>query len=560
MPIHDRRERISLQSFRTDQESEMTTAHPSNLLIQPLINTRPLGSVTLPGLLALMAKDQVDSFPALRPHQEPAWHMFLVQLAALALHRAGAGELPDTEAEWLLLLRGLTPGFAADEPWCLIVADWQKPAFLQPRVPQETSLANTVDTADALDLLITSRNHDLKQAIAASGKAEDWVFALVSLQTGEGYGGAGNHGIARMNGGSSSRSMLGLAPLPEANAKGLSPRYGAWFARDVTVLIETRKRQLEDFGHLGYPARGGIGLVCLQPWPEGAQLQLSELDIWFIEICRRVRLMDRDSRIFAVKGTSKAARIDAKQQNGNLGDPWAPVHVTENKSLTLSGADFDYRKLTELLFSGNWKLPLLAQPAPIEQGGVTMALLAAALSRGNSKTEGFKSRTLPIGGKVARTLMRASQKKAILFEMATDQIGAIEAFDKALRNSLALAAAGGDREGVGKPHYAHARVAQDRFRCAADGIFFSHLFHRFEAAEMGTEAVAAEKAKFLQALYALVGPIFETSLPSIPVASIHRLRAGARAQRQFYVNIRNVFPDLFPAATRERKEEHEDVG
>lgn len=530
-----------------------------NLLVQPLIATRPHGIVTLPGLLALMAQDGVDDFPALRAHQAPAWHMFLVQLAALALHKTTRTELPEREAAWLELLRGLTPDFAEDEPWCLVVPDWQKPAFLQPPVPKDVTLANPVNTADALDLLITSRNHDLKQAMAIGGQAEDWIFALVSLQTGDGYGGAGNHGIARMNGGSSSRSMLGLAPLPDAHVKGLAPRPGAWFARDVSVLLATRARQMGDFDHLGYRDHGGIGLVWLQEWPEGAQLPLSALDIWFIEICRRVRLIERDGGIHAVKGTSKAARIDAKQQNGNLGDPWAPVHATDSKSLTLSGADFDYRKLTELLLSGNWKIPLLAQPAPFEQVGVTMALVAAALSRGNSKTEGFKSRTLPIGGKVARALVLASQNKAALFEMATDQIGGVDGFDRALRNALALAAAGGDRDKVGKPHYAHARVAQDRFRYAADTIFFRHLFNRFEAADKGPEAAAVEKIEFLKALYALARPIFETRLPSIPVASIHRLRACARSERQFYESIRNGFPDLFPVAAREREEEHKDV-
>ena len=59
------------------------------------------------------------------------------------------------------------------------------------------------------DLLLTSRDHDLKQTVASRASPEDWVFALVSLQTSEGYGGRGNYGIAQMNGGSSSRPMLG---------------------------------------------------------------------------------------------------------------------------------------------------------------------------------------------------------------------------------------------------------------------------------------------------------------------------------------------------------------
>jgi len=105
--------------------------------------------------------------------------MFLVQLAALALHRAGASQLPQTEPEWAQALRGLTPEFPEDEPWRLVVDDWSKPAFLQPPVPAGVTLKTEISTPDALDLLITSRNHDLKQAVAHESDAQDWVIALV---------------------------------------------------------------------------------------------------------------------------------------------------------------------------------------------------------------------------------------------------------------------------------------------------------------------------------------------------------------------------------------------
>lgn len=64
-----------------------------DLLRDPLIGTDG-GMVSLPGLLAAMAQGRVASFPALRPHQRPAWHTFLVQLAVLALGRAGAWHDP----------------------------------------------------------------------------------------------------------------------------------------------------------------------------------------------------------------------------------------------------------------------------------------------------------------------------------------------------------------------------------------------------------------------------------------------------------------------------------
>ena len=530
-----------------------------NLLTQPLIRTVPQGTLTLPGVIAALARDEVEDFPALRPHQSPGWHMFLVQLAALALHEADRRDIPEDETAWAALLRGLTPDFTEDEPWRLVVADVTQPAFLQPPVPDGVTLSKNVPSADALDLLITSRNHDLKQAVARSGQPEDWLFALVSLQTGEGYGGVGNQGIARMNGGFSSRCMLALTPRSgPADDKTMAPRPGAWFQRDVSVLLETRDEQLNKHAHLEYPATGGVKLTWLDPWPEGKQLQIKELDIWFIEICRRIRLRQSGESLCARKGTSKATRINGKHLKGVLGDPFAPVNKTDNKSFTLGGGDFDYRKLTELVLSGNWELPLLARPASFEHEGETLLLIAQALARGNSKTEGFKSRALPIGGKVSRAL---GSRRAELHELAQEQMQIIETFDKALRNALALIAAGGDdkalrnalaliaaggdREKVSKDHYAHAREARNRLDQKADAIFFEYLWKRFEAQEKGKEALQQEEKRFARALFGKAREIFKAARLAVPCASIFRPRAEARAERAFSGTIRYSFPELF---------------
>jgi len=287
--------------------------------------------------------------------------MFLVQLAALALHRAGASQLPQTEQEWAEALRGLTPDFPEDDPWCLVVDDRSKPAFLQPPVPAAVTLKTQISTPYALDLLITSRNHDLKQDVARKAEAQDWVLALMSLQTGEGYGGAGNYGIARMNGGSSLRSMFGLAPLPGHQTKMNLLRPGPWLCRDVTVLLATRETQWNEQAFHGFPRAGGLGLTWTAPWEEGKQLDLGDLDLWFIEVCRRVRLKDENGQISAQSGTSASAGISAKQFNGAIGDPWAPVHVTEGKSFALAGGNFDYSILVKIFFSGDWEMPLLAK-------------------------------------------------------------------------------------------------------------------------------------------------------------------------------------------------------
>jgi CRISPR system Cascade subunit CasA len=532
----------------------------NNLLTQPFIHITPGGVETLPGVLARLARDEVEVFPALRPHQAAAWHMFLVQLAALALNRAGRTAITEGEDEWLSLLRGLTPDFPNDEPWCLVVEDRQKPAFMQPPVPEGVKVENPVATPDALDLLITSKNHDLKQEVAREGEAQDWLFALMSLQTSEGFGGAGNYGISRMNGGSSSRPMLGLAPLP-AEPKAMTPRPGAWFRRDVEVLVKTRDEQLERFSFLHYPASRGIGLTWLAPWPEGSQLQTSELDIWFIETCRRIRLRSPGGVLSAVRGTSKATHINAKHLKGALGDPWAPIHRGENKSFTLGDGSFDYRTMTRLLLgerkngqdSQDWDLPVLALPFGAERDGATMAVAAAALARGNSKTEGFKSRALPIGGREALALSLGPSREA-LHALARQQMEEIGHFDRALRNALALAAAEGEHDKIKQEHYEMTRGSRDRFDRAADEIFFEHLWARFEAQDKSTETVAEKRNRFVEKLWPAARAIFEAELPAMPCAGIFRPRAEARASGLFMGIVRRAFPELFP----DRKAEETD--
>lgn len=521
----------------------MNEQYAYNLLTEPLIATTPHDRRTLPGVLAALARDEVDDFPALRPHQSMFWHMFLVQLAALALHGAARTDSPTTKEEWRALLRGLTEGFPGDEPWCLVVDDHSKPAFMQPPVPDGVVLENDVPSSDALDLLITSKNHDLKQMIARDGQAEDWIYALVTLQTGEGYGGKGNNGIARMNGGSSSRPLLALAPRQFDMEKDMTPRPGAWFRREVRVLLETRERQAA----LDYPETGGLGLTWVEPWPEDEQLQTRELDIWFIEVCRRVRLKVQCGRLSGKKGTSKATRINAKHLKGAVGDPWAPVHKAESKSFTLAGNDLDYRTLVDLLFSGTWERPILARPASFETASEPMSIVAMALARGNSKTEGFKSRVVPIGGKVSLAL---GQKRETLHELAKWQVEAIAAFDKALSYALVLSIAGGEREKISREAYPFTKEPRSQLDRYADSVFFDHLWRRFEADEGPREDA---DLTFLRDLWQRAQAIFEQTLGTMPCPSLYRYRAEARARTAFYGNrtLRKNYPALF-----DKEEDH----
>lgn len=462
--------------------------------------------------------------------------MFLVQLGALVLWHESSkvrppADLPTDPAYWFDALRALTSDHPDDAPWRLFVDDDSKPAFLQPPAPAGLSWS-AVETADALDLLITSRNHDLKQTIARRATVEDWVFALVSLQTTEGYGGKGNQGVARMNGGSSSRSMLALAPAATEHDNTVD--HSGWWISDVNELLARRAAGVEN----GLGTVGGPALLWCLPWPEGEQLDMRVLDPWFIEVCRRVRLSDGVS-ISAKRSTSKRTRIDAKVFKGSVGDPWAPVHKTERKALTLGGGgDFDYRRLWSLLFSGEWEVPALARRSASRPNNVL--LVAEALSRGNAKTEGFKSRVLPIPGRVARRLFSSPTAA----DLSKQQMTEVEQFDKALRTSLALVAARGDRELLNKDHYGFSRVARKRFNREVDRFFFPSLWRRVEAAS-DPAAKERERSVFLRQLSRAARSEFESALPGVPCTAIHRPRAEARARKWFRNSLWRKFPEVF---------------
>ena len=496
-----------------------------NLLVDPIFTLTGGAKVSLPGAFAALARGEARGFSALRPHQRPAWHMFLVQLGALAAWTAGRADLPVAEAEWAAMLRGLTLDRDDDSPWRLVVDDWRKPAFMQAPMPRERRMSRA-ETPDALDMLIAARNHDLKRAVMARAAPEDWAFALVSLQTCEGYGGSGRHGVARMNGGSSSRPMLGLAPAPTGATGDTSLDPSAWWARDVRRLLETRRAGEENA--LGAP--GGPALLWLREWPDGEQFDLRELDPWFVEICRRVRLAETGDAITAHCGASAAARIDAKAYKGSVGDPWAPVH-TDGKGLTLSGGDFDYKRLCELLFSGDWTVPVLARAG--DGDDADMLLVAEAFSRGNSKTEGFKSRIVPLPGKIARRF--AAETAATLSKA---QMCEIKGFSTALRFALALAAAGGESGKVAKGHYARAKPAHERFDRAADRLFFPALWRRVEAMDNGDDAAFDAKIAFLRDLKCAARAELEAALPSIPCPAVLRPKATARARSAFAGKLR----------------------
>jgi CRISPR system Cascade subunit CasA len=511
-----------------------------NLLEDRLIRG-DAGELTLPETLAALCRDEIRSFPGLRHHQAPVWHAFLVQLSVHALEVAGFAELPSDAAGWCSALRGLTSGWPGDEPWCLVTpADC--PAFLQPPVPGAdlAPFKTRVYTPDKLDVLVTSKNHDVKAERATRAQPDDWIFALISLQTQEGQMGRGNYGIARMNGGYGSRPFLGIAP--EGGP-------GIRFRRDLLILLRPTNRPFA----AAWGTRREVRLVWLEPWDGKQQLDVEELHPLFIEICRRVRLeAAHDGRILARLANSETARIAAKQLSGITDDPWAPVETgSETKLFSLTAEGFSWRKMRELLFSGTdseakrvYKRPHLA--AVDREDGTTLEIVAAGLARGQGKTEGFHERRIPVPAH-ARVRLADETDRTLAEAASRQERDAGTMVQRVLRPALLCAFDKGPEtlNFNARDAAAAANPFVQEFDAAVDAEFFPTLWESLdkdaEEAERGWQSILhnhAEKTlrKALQA-----GPRTET----------RRFIAAARAESMFAGALYRQFPALRRSAARD---------
>jgi CRISPR system Cascade subunit CasA len=503
-----------------------------NLLDKQLIRWRcvaegALHRGSLPMLFAAMAADTVRDFPALRAHQRHPWHAFLAQLAAIALHRAAQDQPWTAAADWRTALLALTPDDADGAAWCL-VAPPDRPALLQPAVPGErpADWKNLLLAADELDMLVTSKNHDLKVARVRRAESDDWLFALVSLQTQEGFLGAGNYGISRMNGGFASRPGVGVAPL------------GAWgqrWAADVASLLSQRERIADT---QGLASEGGHELLWLLPWSGFDSLAIQLLDPLYIEICRRVRLEVVDKSLQARTTGSKTARVAGKERNGATGDAWTPIDTAESKALTVSAAGFEYRLMSELLAGSRftqgaaWRLDGWPQDA-------TLQLVAQATARGKGKTEGYHERRVPISPRLRRLL--AGPQRMTVAKIAKQRIEDIAALRKLLWRALVLLFANGESNGqsdsIGDKAGRFARPFEQR----EDLRFFDDLALEVEADD---EARHAERVRWLLALVDRAEAVLHEAFDAGPRSGMQRYKARSAALSRFHGGLRGVKPVL----------------
>ncbi|MDP3191381.1 type I-E CRISPR-associated protein Cse1/CasA [Rhodoferax sp.] len=524
-----------------------------SLLTEPIIRYRRASdgqtvNASLPELFVALAVDEVRDYPALRPHQRHPWHAFLVQLAAITLHKAERTAVFETAQEWRDALLALTPDDPDGAAWCL-VSPPNRPALLQAAVVggSISEWKSEAYAADEIDMLVTSKNHDIKGSRAHRAQPEDWLFALLSLQTQEGFLGAGNYGISRMNGGFASKPGVGVA------AVGLP---GTRWARDIAALLARRDRTVEAHG---FQEEGGLALVWLIPWDGLGSLSFAKLDPFYIEICRRIRLRSMDGKIMSVGAGSKTARIAAKELNGLTGDAWTPIDVEGGKALTITANGFNYKLVSELMFGGKYQPPTahnLDQPV----SGSSLIFITQGITRGQGKTEGYHERRVPISPKVRGLLM--TNQKAQLERISGQRIAAIGEIRSLVRNALIVLFENGrikDFRQASKAHEAKVGKFLAVIEVAEDARFFDDLNEEMEA-----EDPAAQRLQWLLGVVERAEVILKTAFDAGPRSGIQKYRAQSAALSRFHGGLRSdkfPIPDLvnyYRQQTIKRQEETSD--
>ncbi len=482
--------------------------------------------LSLPGLLAALGENAIESLTGLRRHQGDTFHIFLCYLAAAVLERDGTTEPVRTEGSWRAGLRRLS-GRDDDRAWTLVVEDPAQPAFLQP--PSPVGLAGyrlQASTPDALDVLQTAKNHDLKSARAIGGSPESWVFSLICMQTASGFLGRDNYGICRMNGGHGSRPCVEALPDPHLAARW---RRGTRKLLDLGASLLPPNRPYRRDGHV---------LLWLVPWDGESSLALDELHPFFIEVCRRVRLVNRADRVAALGKPTRCSRIaTAKKTQGDVGDPWTPLRRAGRSALTVSARGFAPDLLRDLIVAHQTYEPCPMQA--LEPGGGAAWFHASVLVRGQGTTDGYHEARVYIAPQAKRLLLAGGEGRerlAALSEWALTRARDVRA--KALRPALFALLEGGPEgwpDTNRREMSAWIDVSLGRYDSHWNERYFPWLWDTLERSD------ASARRAWLEELRDRATTVLGQALRGSPQRSARRYRAKVRARGLFRAAFRRHF-------------------
>lgn len=500
-----------------------------NLLTERLLhyrttNTGATVAASLPELFVAMVRDEVRDFPSLRPHQRHPWHAFLVQLAAIALHHAGQSQPFETAKEWAVNLMALTPDDPDGAAWCLVTPPG-RPAFLQAPTTDCLDSWNLTSTPDELDVIKTSKNHDLKSARMKKPLSDDWIFSLISLQTQAPSDSGSYKESSRMAGGYSRRPGIGIMPNG-----GVSKRW----KRDTQIALENRSQICEKFGF----KESGISLLWTEPWNSSRVAKINELDPYYIEVSRHVKLFEKNFRIFAKTTKTPTARI----QSGLTGDIWSPIRSDGSKIFTIPEKGINYIISSKILFQ-NEIIPsaaLLVQKFD-EQNNLFILIQSIAMGKNNTNS-GYHERRVPISKKVRQALFIKDTDE--MAKRANERIFAIGEVRKMLWSSLAVLFNNAAKDDTDKERDVsdtiknRANIFTAPFETLCDQLFFDELTAEIEAEPKEALAVRhawlvqlAQRAELTLRAAFTAGPRSSQMRYRAQAAALSRLRGAMRSSK-----------------------------
>jgi CRISPR system Cascade subunit CasA len=494
-----------------------------SLLADPLIGIRTAKGhdrVSLPVLLARLSAGQVEGYTGLRAHQADPWHVFLVQLAASIQSRSPTAALPTDAGYWREGLLDLAN--EQESAWHLLVEDVTRPAFMQHPRPTDDAGEYRVKatTPDELDVLITAKNHDVKKA-RAGNDIEAWLYALVSCQTLSPYGGKKTYGITRMNSGSASRPIV-------AWASSLNP--SRRFIEEVALLDQMRPKVLATYG---YKPRAVV-LTWLTCWDRREhQYLLGDLEPWFVEAARPLRLASVKGRLMALSALTENRQIGPTEPfNGDVGDPWIPLNLKDKKkgqsALTISAPGFTPELVSKLLFRKDFQLTELQQPRTADGNAW---LVASVLVGGNCTTDGFYRLELPIPPKARYALLTKSSRDT-LGHLAQALLDDAQKVEKALRKVFAVLTEGGPKKTDRKRIAAWLDQARSDFTRRWEALFFPTLWRGAE------EAHETVRTDWKHVLVDTAQALLDEARERLPLPTNRTWRAITRAQNCFNHELR----------------------
>ncbi len=500
----------------------------NDLLRDPILGIQtPSGprGATLPEILAALSSGDLKSYAGQRPHQADVWHVFTVQLAAAILARhpeVSPQSPPNDPAFWHRALLELSEN--SETAWQLVVNDVTKPAFFQHPLTGPSELkadfkenSPKARTPDELDVLVTAKNHDLKMARIPASDIEAWVYAVVTYQTTSGFLGSGNYGVIRMNGGFANRPIVSMV-----SNTGASPR----FLEELSIIVDQRANSIRGFHY----KNNGIVLTWLKPWMRsGHQFARTELDPWFIEAARPLRMICRDGQHFAIGATSKARQIGPKEPDGgDVGDPWIPIQ-TENKkgraALSVSGEGWQVKLLCRLLFQEGYVLTPLQEPRKSDH---TLWFTGSALVRGQGTTEGFHRIEFPVPPKVQGWLVEPNEREH-LARRAQEFIKTAGEMGKALYLALMTLAEGGPSDTDPK------REDTSKWAAESERAFNQFWQSKFFPALWGSLEEEDDPAilRWASVLRPAADRLLEDAPNRLPIPTARRYRGICRARGAF---------------------------